>query len=98
MFQLLPGQGTRYHLVRHDRSEPCEFELAVTRPREGLSVELELSLRDANDREVARGRVPLAEGYLAVAREIERQFARALEREDTPDFELVRVGGAEAGA
>jgi hypothetical protein len=97
MFQLLPGRRTLYRVVSLESPPSAEFLLEASRPDEGLSVELELRLRDHEGAELACGRVPLDRGYLAVVREVERQVEQAVGRAPSPDFELIAIDGAANG-
>lgn len=74
IFKLAPGQGMHFEV----RALPAIGErvaLEVSRPDEGASRELALTLQGADGRRLGGGRVPIDGGYLAVVREVRRQLA-----------------------
>lgn len=74
IFRLRPGH--RLELRVSSASNAASWRLEVHRPQEGPSPDLLLWLFDAENRELGRARVALADGYIAVAREV-RGWLRA---------------------
>ena len=89
MYRLLPGH--RLELRIRSSSAASGWRLDVERPREGASPDLLLRLHDQAGREVGRARVALADGYIAVAREVRAWLQRAGVAND--EFDLVPQHG-----
>ncbi|TAJ18703.1 MAG: hypothetical protein EPO68_07465 [Planctomycetota bacterium] len=89
IYRLQPGQGLELRVS--SASASAGWKLEVHRPLEGASPDLALRLVDLAGREIGRGRVALADGYLAVAREMRGWLHRAGVPSD--DFDLVPQRG-----
>ncbi|MFT5284464.1 MAG: hypothetical protein ACI8TQ_000620 [Planctomycetota bacterium] len=74
MFKLRPGEKTRYQVSVPAVTMDASLYLEAFRPSEGLSVELELRLLDSHSNLISHGRAQIADGYLAVISEVERQL------------------------
>ena len=74
MFKLRPAEKARYRVSVPAKTMDTSLYLEAIRPSEGLSVELELRLLNSHGQLISRGRAKLADGYLAVISEVERQL------------------------
>ena len=74
MFKLRPGGTIRYRVSVPAKTMDTSLYLEAVRPSEGLSIELELRLLNSHCKLISRGRAQLADGYLAVIKEVERQL------------------------
>ena len=89
MFGLPPGRTARYRVLPVGGEPRAELTLFVTRPDEGVSSSLELSLHDSSGGMVDIGRVPIDGGYIAVLKEIRRQFDSVSGWRTDKEFDLV---------
>ena len=89
MFGLPPGRTARYRVLPVGGEPRAVLSLFVTRPDEGVSSALELSLHDAEGGMVDVGRVPIDGGYIAVLKEIRRQFDSVSDWRACKEFDLV---------
>ncbi len=96
MFRLGPGESVRYRVRPVGGGDRAELRLHVVRPDEGSSTDLELSLTDVAGGVLDLGRIPLDGGYMAVLREVRRQFDSASNWCDQKDFDLVLFDEEEA--
>lgn len=91
IFRLQPGQ--RMELRVSCAGTTVGWTLEVRRPQEGASPDLALRLVDEASREIGHARVALADGYLAVAREVRGWLLRAGAPSDEFDLVPLRAHG-----
>ena len=91
IYRLLPGEHALYTLRPVGAAGLPRLDLRVERPDEGASVELEVVLCDPEGAEHSNGRVPLERGYMAVVREVRRQFELTGLWPREAEFDLVRL-------
>ena len=89
MFRLAPGQTARYRVRPVGGPPRPELQLAVTRPDEGRSTQLELCLHDSGGGMVDSGRVPIDAGYMAVLKALRDQFNSVSNWREDKEFDLV---------
>ena len=79
MFKLRPGGKTLYRVSVPAMTMEASLFLEAVRPSEGLSLELELRLLNSHGQLISHGRAQLADGYLAVISEVERQLRQVFD-------------------
>ena len=92
IYKLLPGEQVSYDLrpVSVPNGQVATpLVVRVERPREGLSVELEITLAEPGGVGLTSSRVPIERGYMAVVQELQRELGRTGLWSPGLEFELV---------